>query len=259
MRRVTLGRGDVTIASASDATAAVMLDRVSKRYGAGPAAVAALTHTSLSVGQGEFLSIMGPSGCGKSTLLNLIAGLDRPDDGRVMVAGSDLATLSDNARSALRLQQIGFVFQSFNLFPTFTVRENVTWPLEFLGVRWREARSRAEAVLGQLSVDAAKFDRRPAELSGGEQQRVAIARALVTAPQLLLADEPTGNLDSRTGQTILDLLRALNVERRLTVVMVTHSAFAATYGHRTVELQDGHIVREVTARSDTARVVPLRP
>jgi putative ABC transport system ATP-binding protein len=237
----------------------VLLDRVGKRYGTGASAVAALTDTSLTVPGGEFLSIMGPSGCGKSTLLNLIAGLDTPDTGRVVVAGSDLAQMSDNARSALRLHHIGFVFQSFNLFPTFSVRENVAWPLEFLGVRWRAARARAEASLTQLAVDAAKFDRRPAELSGGEQQRVAIARALVTAPSLLLADEPTGNLDSRTGQTILDLLRALNAERQLTVIMVTHSTFAATYGHRTVELQDGHIVREVTARGEAARVVPLRP
>ncbi len=244
--------------NSSRAAPAVLLDRVSKRYGAGPSAVAALTDTSLTVPVGEFLSIMGPSGCGKSTLLNLIAGLDTPDTGSVIVAGSDLAQLSDNARSALRLHHVGFIFQAFNLFPTFTVRENVAWPLEFLGVRWREARQRAEASLTQLSVEPAKFDRRPGELSGGEQQRVAIARALVTAPTLLLADEPTGNLDSRTGQTILDLLRTLNIERRLTVIMVTHSTLAATYGHRTVELQDGHIIREVTA-GEESRVVPLRP
>jgi len=241
-----------------DRGAAVLLDHVSKRYGRGASAVVALNDTSLTVAVGEFLSIMGASGCGKSTLLNLIAGLDQPDDGRVLVAGADLAQLDDNARSALRLQRIGFVFQSFNLLPTFTVCENVAWPLEFLGVRWRAARARAEAALSQLAVDATKFERRPGELSGGEQQRVAIARALVTAPRLLLADEPTGNLDSRTGQTILDLLRGLNAERRLTVVMVTHSAFAATYGHRTVELQDGHIIREVTAPGNSARVVPLR-
>ncbi|MEO8602893.1 MAG: ABC transporter ATP-binding protein [bacterium] len=249
----------MTVRVGHDNPAAVVLDRVSKRYGDGPSGVMALNDTSLTVPSGEFLSIMGPSGCGKSTLLNLIAGLDTPGSGRVLVGGGDLAQMSDNARSALRLHHIGFVFQSFNLFPTFTVRENVAWPLEFLGVRWRDARARAEASLSQLAVDATKFGRRPAELSGGEQQRVAIARALVTTPALLLADEPTGNLDSRTGQTILDLLRALNVEHQLTVIMVTHSAFAATYGHRTVELQDGHIIREVTARGDTARVVSLRP
>jgi len=231
---------------------------VSKQYGAGAQAVGALNDITLHVPSGEFLSVMGPSGCGKSTLLNLIAGLDTPTGGHVVVGDQDLSQLSDDARSDLRLQHIGFVFQSFNLFPTFTVEENVGWPLEFLGVRRRVAQQRAAASLEQVGVDLAVRDRRPAELSGGEQQRVAIARALVTEPQLLLADEPTGNLDSRTGQSILDLLRRLNVDRDLTVILVTHSTFAATYGHRTVELRDGCIVREVKAGRDTdARVVPL--
>jgi putative ABC transport system ATP-binding protein len=238
---------------------AIRLDRVSKQYGSGAQAVPAIAEVSLQVPAGEFLSVMGPSGCGKSTLLNLIAGLDTPTSGHVHVAGQDMVRLSDDARSDLRLRHIGFVFQGFNLFPTFTVEENVGWPLEFLGVRWRQARQRAAAALEQVGVDLSARDRRPAELSGGEQQRVAIARALVTEPQLLLADEPTGNLDSRTGQAILDLLRRLNGQRHLTVILVTHSAFAATYGHRTVELRDGRIVREVKApRDPTARVVPLR-
>ncbi len=241
-------------------TAAIRLERVTKQYGTGAQAVEALDEVTLQVGAGEFLSIMGPSGCGKSTLLNLIAGLDTPTSGHVFVANRDIARLSDDARSDLRLQHIGFVFQSFNLFPTFTIEENVAWPLEFLGVRWRAAKQRAAAALEQVGVDLTARDRRPSELSGGEQQRVAIARALVTEPQFLLADEPTGNLDSRTGQAILDLLRRLNVQRHLTVILVTHSTFAATYGHRTVELRDGRIVREVRApREPTdARVVPLR-
>ena len=239
---------------------AVRLDQVSKHYGRGAQAVPAVNDVSLEVPPGEFVSIMGPSGCGKSTLLNLIAGLDTPTSGHVFVAGQDIARLSDDARSDLRLQHIGFVFQSFNLFPTFTIEENVAWPLEFLGVRWRHARQRAADALEQVGVDLSARDRRPAELSGGEQQRVAIARALVTEPELLLADEPTGNLDSRTGQAILDLLRRLNVDRDLTVILVTHSTFAATYGHRTVELRDGRVVREVKAPPDPqARVVPLRP
>ena len=239
---------------------AVRLEHVSKDYGSGAQAVPAVSDVSLRVLAGEFLSVMGPSGCGKSTLLNLIAGLDTPTTGHVFVAGQDIAHLSDDARSDLRLQHIGFVFQSFNLFPTFTIEENVAWPLEFLGVRWRHARQRAAASREQVGVDLRSRDRRPAELSGGEQQRVAIARALVTEPQLLLADEPTGNLDSRTGQAILDLLRRLNVDRDLTVIQVTHSTFAATYGHRTVELRDGRVVREVRApRDPEARVVPLRP
>jgi putative ABC transport system ATP-binding protein len=238
---------------------AVRLNQVSKRYGHGTSAVAALTDVSLTVPAGEFVSIMGPSGCGKSTLLNLVAGIDTPDSGSVSVTGVDLAGISERARSALRLRQVGFVFQSFHLFPTFTVEENVTWPLEFLRVGWRRARERAHETLGRLQVDPGSFTRRPAELSGGEQQRVAIARALVTEPALLLADEPTGNLDTRTGEGILDLLRRLNVERELTVIMVTHNTVAATYGHRTVELRDGRIVREVRDVPDPARVIPLRP
>jgi putative ABC transport system ATP-binding protein len=239
--------------------AAVVLERVSKRYGRGPQAVAAVVEVSLRIGNGEFVSVMGPSGCGKSTLLNLIAGLDTPDCGSIRVAGHDLAHLSDDERSDVRLHHVGFVFQSFNLFPTFTVEENIAWPLEFLGVRWRAARARAGEALEHVGLARAAATRRPAELSGGEQQRVALARALVTNPMLLLADEPTGNLDSRTGQAILDLLRALNTGRELTVVMVTHSTFAATYGHRTVELRDGQITREVSApRAEGSRVVPLR-
>jgi ABC-type lipoprotein export system ATPase subunit len=238
---------------------AIALDRVSKRYGSGAQAVTALNEITLEVPAGEFLSVTGPSGCGKSTLLNLVGGLDSPTSGQVMVAGRNLARLSDDERSDLRLRHVGFVFQSFNLFPTFTVEENVAWPLEFLGLGWKQARERAADSLDRVDIDPAAYQRRPAELSGGEQQRVAIARALATEPQLLLADEPTGNLDSRTGQAILDLLRELNVERDLTVVMVTHNTFAATYGHRTIELRDGGIVHDVRApREPGARVVPLR-
>jgi putative ABC transport system ATP-binding protein len=237
---------------------AVVLEGVSKQYGRGGSAVPAVQNVSLTVASGEFVSMMGPSGCGKSTLLNLIAGLDQPDSGRVFVHGSDLSRLSDDARSAMRLQQIGFIFQNFNLFPTFTVEENVGWPLEFLGVRWRESRERAHRVLAQVQVDHTAYRRRPAELSGGEQQRVAIARALVTDATLLLADEPTGNLDTRTGQHTLDLLRSLNIHRGLTVILVTHDTFAATYGHRTIELRDGRIVSEMTSPDTTARIIPLR-
>jgi putative ABC transport system ATP-binding protein len=199
---------------------------------------------TLTIPLSEFVAILGPSGSGKSTMLNLIAGLDSPTSGRVMLGGRDLAFLGDNARSDLRLREIGFVFQNFNLFPSFTAEENVAWPLEFLGVGWREARRRARDMLALVALPPEVARRRPAELSGGEQQRVAIARALVTEPRLLLADEPTGNLDSRTGQTILDLLRRLNAERQLTIVLVTHSGLAASQAQRTIELQDGRIVRE---------------
>jgi putative ABC transport system ATP-binding protein len=220
----------------------IVVDRVSKRYGDGPQAVAALTDVSLAVAAGELVAVMGPSGSGKSTLLNLVAGLDVPSDGRVIVDGADLAGLSEDARSDLRLRRIGFVFQSFNLFPTFSATENVAWPLEFLGASWRDARARAGDALAQVGLRGGACERRPAELSGGEQQRVAIARALVTRPGLLLADEPTGNLDTKTGDEILRLLGSLNAEAGVTIVLVTHSAAAAALGHRTIELRDGRVV-----------------
>jgi len=231
-------------------SSAVFLDHVHKRYGEGPQAVAAINDVTLRIAPEEFVSIIGPSGCGKSTMLNLIAGIDTPSSGRVWVAGHELAELSDDARSDLRLRHIGFVFQSFNLFPTFTAEENVTWPLEFLGVHWRDARKRADAALAEVGLNDSARRRRPAMLSGGEQQRVAIARALVTKPRLLVADEPTGNLDSRTGQSILDLMQELNRAQHLTIVLVTHSAVAAAHGHRIVELSDGRVLRE--SRPDAA-------
>ena len=238
---------------------AVVLELVSKHYGDHAHAVAALTDVSLEVPPGQFLSIMGPSGSGKSTLLNLIAGLDTATTGRVTAAGEELTHLSDDARSDLRLRHVGFVFQSFNLFPTFTAQENVAWPLGFLGHGWRAAKEHAAEALSQMGVDPAARSRLPAELSGGEQQRVAIARALVTEPGLLLADEPTGNLDSQTGGAILDILLRLNTQRGLTVIMVTHNAFAATYGQRTLELRDGRVVRDVHPDSEPVRrgSVPL--
>lgn len=240
---------------------AFALEHVSKRFSEDAQAVpAALDDVNLEVAAGEFLAVMGPSGSGKSTLLNLIAGLDAPTRGRVIVGGRDLARLSENARSDLRLQTMGFVFQSFNLFPTFSVEENVAWPLEFLGLRWREAQKRAAAALDRVGVDDKTRRRTPPELSGGEQQRVAVARALVTQPQLLLADEPTGNLDSRNGQVILELLRGLNLRERLTIVLVTHSTFAATFGSRLIELEDGRVVRDISApREPAGRVLPFRP
>jgi len=227
---------------------AVILEHVSKRFGTSMQSVAALTDLSLRVPPGQYLSVMGQSGSGKSTLLNLIAGLDTPTSGKVVVDGHELWALTENARSDLRLWHIGIVFQSFNLFPTFTVEENVSWRLEFQGIGARQARAMTSRVLEEVAIERGARRRLPAELSGGEQQRVAIARALVTEPRLFLADEPTGNLDSRTGEAILNLMRQLNRERSLTVVMVTHSAYAATYGHRTIELRDGQVERDVQAR-----------
>lgn len=241
----------------SDMTPAISTQSVSKRYVADSRGTPALDGVTLTVPTGEFLSIMGPSGSGKSTLLNIIAGLDAPSTGEVHVFGENLAHLSDDGRSDLRLHRLGFIFQSFNLFPGFTVEENVAWPLKFLRSGWRRARERAGDALHEVGLAPGTRLRRPSELSGGEQQRVAIARALITEPSLLLADEPTGNLDTRTGQAILDLVLRLNTDRHLTVVLVTHSTFAATYGHRTIEIQDGRITRDVRAPRERGRVVPL--
>jgi putative ABC transport system ATP-binding protein len=222
----------------------IELAHVTKVHGRRSRGTRALSDLSLEIGAGEFVSLMGPSGSGKTTLLNLIAGLDAPTDGRVVVAGHDLGELADHELADLRLRNIGFVFQSFNLIPALTVDENVAWPLEFSGYSRADVRRRTEDALRRVEV-IDRGRRYPAELSGGEQQRVAIARAIATGPSILLADEPTGNLDSRTGQSILDLLRGLNMSVGATVLMVTHDAFAAAYGHRTLEIQDGQIIREV--------------
>jgi putative ABC transport system ATP-binding protein len=222
----------------------IQLAGVSKTYGAGARATTALRNLTLQIAPGEFVSLMGPSGSGKTTLLNLMAGLDTPSAGRVVVDGMDLGALADHELADLRLRAIGFVFQSFNLMPALTVEENVAWPLEFAGCGRADVRRRTADALARVGVTD-REGRYPGELSGGEQQRVAIARAIATAPRILLADEPTGNLDSLTGQSILDLLRALNVADGVTVVMVTHNVLAAAYGHRTLELHDGAIVRDV--------------
>jgi putative ABC transport system ATP-binding protein len=231
--------------------------QVTKVYGTGAQATRALNGTSLKVAHGEFVSLMGPSGSGKTTLLNLIAGLDVPDSGKVVFDDVDLSTLADHQLADLRLQRIGFVFQGFNLVPVLTVEQNVAWPLEFSGYARKEVRQRTADALARVGVEG-RERRYPAELSGGEQQRVAIARAIATGPRVLLADEPTGNLDSQTGQSILDLLRHLNETQGVTVVMVTHNVFAATYGDRTLELQDGRIIRDVRTPPRRAVAVPDR-
>ena len=217
----------------------IELQDVTKTYGADGQTFRALDGVSVVIEPGEFASIVGPSGSGKSTLLNMMAGLDAPTTGQVFVKGHDLARLSDAALSDLRLREIGFVFQSFNLFPALTVADNVAWPLEFAGVkraRIRAAVSEALAAVGMARREA----RRPAELSGGEQQRVAIARALINRPSIILADEPTGNLDSRTGDSILELMRIWE-EHRKTVLMVTHRSDAVSWGSRTIEMCDGQV------------------
>ena len=211
-----------------------------KTYGSGELCVEALRGIDLKVEHGEFLAIMGPSGSGKSTLLHLLGGVDRPASGQVLLEGADLTALGDDQRTILRRQRIGFIFQSFNLLPTLSAEENVALPLELGGTPTPTARARAEVVLEMVGM-LPRRTHLPSKLSGGEQQRVAIARALAIEPALLLADEPTGNLDTANGRQVTTLLRRLVDEQRQTIVMVTHDPNVAAHADRLVCLRDGLI------------------
>jgi len=220
---------------------AVEVLKLTKVFDDGDARVEALRGIDLEVRHGEFVSVMGPSGSGKSTLLHLIGGLDLPTAGTVRVAGTDLASLTDDALTMLRRRRIGFVFQAFNLIDVLTAEENVALPLLIDGVAEAEAHRRAAEALEQVGIGQRR-SHWPGKLSGGEQQRVAVARALVTDPLLLLADEPTGNLDSASGDQVLALLRRLADERQQTILMVTHDARQAARADRLVRLRDGRVV-----------------
>jgi putative ABC transport system ATP-binding protein len=202
--------------------------------------VPALRGVSLTVEHGDYLAIVGASGSGKSTLMHLLGALDRPTGGTLVIGGRDVATLSPPEMARLRNETIGFVFQSFHLLARTTARDNVALPLVYRGIGGRERRERAEAMLDRVGL-AHRVDHRPSQLSGGEQQRVAIARALVTGPSVLLADEPTGNLDSATGRSVLALLESLNAEG-VAVVVVTHDHAIAARAHRQIVMRDGLIV-----------------
>ena len=202
----------------------------------------ALNNVNLEIKEGEFVSIMGPSGCGKSTLLNILGLLDNPTDGDYSFLGHEVANLSERQRAQLRKGNIGFVFQSFNLIDELTVFENVELPLLYLGMAASERKERVEAALDSVQIIHRK-NHFPQQLSGGQQQRVAIARAVVAGPKLILADEPTGNLDSTHGEEVMNLLTHLN-EAGTTIAMVTHSPADAEYSHRVIHLFDGHIVTE---------------
>jgi putative ABC transport system ATP-binding protein len=221
----------------------IRLQDVVKTYRQGNTAVPALAGVSLDVPDGQFLSVMGASGSGKSTMLHLIGGLDGPDSGSIAVGGQELAHMSDDELTIFRRRKIGFIFQFFNLLPTLSAEENVALPLLLDGKSMRDVRPRVERLLDKVGL-AARRAHKPDELSGGEMQRVAIARALVIEPILLLADEPTGNLDSKTGEEILQLLKETAVQTRRTVMMVTHDARAAAYGERIVTLKDGRVVSD---------------
>jgi len=215
-----------------------------KVYGSGLATVVALESIDLTIARAEFVAIMGPSGCGKSTLLHLLGGLDRPTAGRVLLEGTDLASLGDDDLTKVRRQQIGFVFQFFNLLPVLSAAENVALPL-VLGGRQHGADAKAREWLGRVGLGD-RASARPDELSGGQQQRVALARALATDPAIILADEPTGNLDSKAADEMLNLLRRAVDEWGRTIVMVTHDARMAEFASRIILMRDGLIVDDQT-------------
>ena len=213
---------------------------VTKDFASGDIHVLAVRGMNLAVMKGEMLAIVGPSGSGKSTLLNLLGAIETPTSGKVLLEGRDMATLDDTERTILRRKRIGFIFQAFNLLPTLTALENVALPLELDGVSQSKARERALAALEQVDV-AKRKDHLPGTMSGGEQQRVAIARALVIEPALLLADEPTGNLDSANGAQVMRLLKDLVKVNGQTVVIVTHDNDVAAQADRTVHVRDGRL------------------
>jgi ABC-type lipoprotein export system ATPase subunit len=219
----------------------IATDRVELTYHSGETPVPVLRGVSLQIQAGEFVSLMGSSGSGKTTLLNLIGGLEQPTAGTLRVAGQDYLDFTDAQLSRFRLSTIGFVFQFFNLLPHLLVRENIALPLLFLGSSAAAAQAAAAELAGEVGL-ADKLDRKIHQLSGGEMQRVALARALVHRPRLLLADEPTGNLDSKTGTMILDLLRALATRHGATVLMVTHDPAAARIADRMLHMRDGQLV-----------------
>jgi putative ABC transport system ATP-binding protein len=217
---------------------------VRKTYDTGAVAVAALNGVDLDVEQGEMVAIMGPSGCGKTTLLNCLSGLDRFDEGDVLIEGTSIRTMSDRERTAYRARRMGFVFQFYNLMPVLTAVENVELPLLVAGVRMGEARHRALEALEMIGL-AARADHQPEELSGGERQRVTIARSLVNDPAIVWADEPTGDLDSENAQEIVNLMRRLNEERGLTFLIVTHDIAVGRRTDRIVRMLDGRVVDEM--------------
>ncbi|MBA2758497.1 MAG: ABC transporter ATP-binding protein [Chloroflexia bacterium] len=229
----------------SDSDNIIVAENVVKTYDTGTTRVEALKGVSFAVGRGEMVAVMGPSGCGKTTLLNTLSGLDSVDSGQIWLEGQDLATMGDKKRTDYRARRMGFVFQVFNLLPVLNAVENVELPLLVAGVRLSEARERSMAALERVEL-ADWADHRPAELSGGQRQRVTIARSLVNDPAIVWADEPTGALDSKTAQDIMDLLGTLNRDHGMTLVLVTHDAHVGNQAHRIVRMQDGEIVGEET-------------
>jgi putative ABC transport system ATP-binding protein len=214
---------------------------LTKTYHVGKIEVPALRGVSFSAEKGDFVSIVGPSGSGKSTLFYLLGGLTRPDSGHVIIDGADFAQLSDSERTRMRKRKIGFVFQKFNLLPTLTARGNIEIALDIAGKDGSRDNAYFNTIVGLLGLEK-RLSHRPSELSGGEQQRVALARALINKPAIVLADEPTGNLDSKNSEVVLNMLRHSNRELGQTVLMITHNPEAAAYGNRIIHMRDGEIV-----------------
>jgi putative ABC transport system ATP-binding protein len=218
----------------------VECEDIRKTYAQGRLAVTALDGVSLKIERGGFLALAGPSGSGKTTLLNIIGGLDRPDSGSVSVDGKPLHRMRAAQLAEMRLRKVGFVFQSFNLIPVLSALENVEFGMLLQGVPAVERRRRAREILDDVGLEG-RYDRRPAELSGGQQQRVAVARCIVSNPAIVLADEPTANLDSKTGNSLLELMREINAKRSVTFVFSTHDAMVMDYARRLVLIRDGRI------------------
>ena len=221
----------------------VELKNVVRKYVMGETEVKALRGLSLEIKEGEFVAVVGPSGSGKSTLMHLVGALDVPDEGEVMLNGRDISEYEESELAEIRGEKVGFVFQTFNLIPTLNSLDNVALPLTFQGIPREEREERARNLLDMVGLGG-RTSHKPAELSGGEQQRVAIARALVNDPEILLADEPTGNLDSETGREVMELLEGLNKDRGMTVVIVTHNPKDAAYAERTINMIDGMLDKE---------------
>lgn len=220
----------------------INIKNVSRKFRVGDEYIKALDRVSMDIKDGSFLAIMGPSGSGKTTLLNLIGGLDRPDSGEVAVEGKRIDQLKDRALSQYRNQTVGFVFQSFNLQPMYSALENVTLPLYFAKIGDGEKKRRALEQLRLVGLQN-RIKHHPSQLSAGQRQRVAIARALVNNPKVILADEPTGNLDSKTGKEIMQLLKDLNKQKKVTILMVTHDDVMAQFADSLVHIRDGHVQR----------------
>ncbi len=222
----------------------VRAENIKKRYVQGKVEVHALRGVSVNIDQGEFVAMAGPSGSGKTTVLNIIGGIDNPDSGKVVVDGNNYSDMTQSKLAELRLNKIGFVFQAYNLIPVLSAEENVEYIMLLQGVSAKERKKKARAILDDVGLEGI-YSRRPSELSGGQQQRVAVARAIVSNPAIVLADEPTANLDSKTGESLLDMMKKMNREKNVTFIFSTHDNMVMEYAKRIVKLKDGQIEDDI--------------